>query len=482
MRPIYSLTGAFEETRRTLATASVILILTVAQPRRAHSEASTDAKFMYYQEDKGRIQVLAPTVMRQIETDSGWTIKLDGIYNAISGATPTGAPPVQRAQVQSYVAPTSSGSGSSPTATPTSSPAPVKSNHEDEHENDSLLGSLMNRLGMSKSHFSAATGVTPTVSPVSTTPATTSPSTTPAPASSGGSSSTQASSPSTTTSSPSSSSEIPLVNFSDTRWAFNIGLSKKVGQHTPGAQFSFSQESDYQSTGVSLQDAIDFNKKNTTLTFGGALTHDSLNPANGRDSATKDTVDALLGITQVLTPTTLLTANIAVGQVTGFISDPYKVVELNGALTYEKRPESKTKEIIYVGINQFITPLDAAIELGVRHYGDSFGISAETVMLAWYQKLGEHFVLSPSFRYYNQTAANFYSVRFSGSPEFYSSDYRESGLTGTSFGLKLIWMPTSRFSLDAGVERYQQKGSDGVTDPEMYPSATLFIVGAHWAV
>lgn len=255
-----------------------------------------------------------------------------------------------------------------------------------------------------------------------------------------------------------------------------------MGQHTPSGQLSYSQESDYLSTGISLQDAVDFNRKNTTLLFGGAYTHDALTPANNRPSDTKDTIDVLLGVTQVLSPTTLLTANIALGQVTGFISDPYKLVELNGDLTFEKRPESKTKQIVYLGLNQFITPLDASVELGIRHYGDSFGLNAETITLAWYQKMGEHFILSPSFRYYTQTAADFYNVRFSGSPEFYSSDYRISSLTGTSYGLKLIWLPTSQFSMDVGVERYQQKGNDGVTDPEMYPTATMFIIGAHWAL
>lgn len=271
-----------------------------------------------------------------------------------------------------------------------------------------------------------------------------------------------------------------MADFSDSRWAFNLGLSKRMGDHTPGGQLSFSQESDYQSTGISLQDAVDFNRKNTTLLFGGAFTHDSLKPANGRPSDTKDTIDAILGITQVVSPTTLFTANISVGQVSGFISDPYKLVELNGVLTYEKRPESKTKQILYLGLNQFVTPLNGSMELGMRHYGDSFGISAETLTLAWYQRLGDRFIVSPSFRYYTQKAADFYDVRFTGSPEFYSSDYRVSAYDAISYGLKLIWMPTPGLTLDAGMERYQQQGSDGMTDPDMYPAATIFIIGARW--
>jgi hypothetical protein len=481
----------FCEARKALATTVVIISLMVATPRKAISEEFTDAKFMYYQEDNNRIRVLAPSVVKQFETESGWVIKVDGIYNAISGATPTGAPPVRRRAAPLQAAPSSSTPASSVvTVAPVSSSPVTQAEHEEEEENDSLFSTLFKGFSSPKSKFSASTGATPVVGGGATTPAaapsTTATSPASVPSSSSGSASSSSSSGTPATSQPASvpgsSSDIPLADFSDTRWAFNLGLSKRVGQHTPGTLLSFSQESDYQSMGISLQDAIDFNRKTTTLLVGGALTHDALSPANGRENSTKDTVDALLGITQVLTPTTLLTANIAVGQVTGFISDPYKVVELNGNLTYEKRPDSKTKQIVYLAINQFITPLDAGIELGLRHYGDSFGLSAETLSLAWYQKLGNHFILSPSLRYYTQTAADFYDVRFTGSPEFYSSDYRVSAFTGTSFGLKLTWLPTSRFALDAGVERYQQKGDDGITDPALYTGATVVIIGAHWAL
>ena len=79
--------------QRSLTIDTIILTLYLDTPRRAQSEDSVAAKFMYYQEDKNRIKVLAPTFMTQHETDSGWLIKLDGIYNSITGAPPTGAPP-----------------------------------------------------------------------------------------------------------------------------------------------------------------------------------------------------------------------------------------------------------------------------------------------------------------------------------------------------------------------------------------------------
>lgn len=472
--------------RKSAATFTLFFFLTLSPPRRSHAENSADAKFLYYQEDKNRIRVLAPTFMSQYETESGWTIKLDGIYNSITGATPTGAPPSRN--VTSL--PTTTRYEPQPQSTPAPTVTPVTTTpqprNDGENEHDSYTTRSRGTQSLSNTRFSAVTGATPAVTPppTSTPPATSSGSTGSAPSSgsTGAAPSSQSTPSSQQAAAPAPKSGVPLADFSDNRWGFNLGLSKRMGQHTPGGQFSFSQESDYQSAGISLQDAIDFNKKNTTLLVGGALTHDTLSPSNGRPSETKDSIDAILGITQVLSPTTLLTANIEVGQVSGFISDPYKVVELNNTLTYEKRPESKTKEIIYIGIDQFITPLNGSIEVGLRHYGDSFGINSETISLAWFQKVGDHFIVSPSARYYTQTAADFYDIRFTGSPEFYSSDYRLSAFKATSFGLKFIWLPSARLTMDVGVERYQQSGSDGKTDTDMYPAATLFIIGAHWAL
>lgn len=465
---------AIPDPRKSTATAIIVFALTVLPPRRSHAEDSMDAKFMYYQEDKDRIKVLAPEISVQQETDTGWIIKLDGIYNSISGATPSGAPPKAPAPVN-YVRSAPTSTSSSPTPTTPTVTTGGGNDRKPEGEDDALLKRRSNFPAAIYSAVTAATPAptpTPTPTPSGTTTSTPAPASTPASSGSASSTTQQAAQ-------PANSSRIPLADFEDTRWAFNIGLSKRVGDHTPGVQASYSQESDYLSTGLSLQDTIDFNKKNTILAVGGAYTHDSLTPANGRPSETKDSLDALLGISQVLTKTTVLTANLTVGQVSGFISDPYKLSEVNGQLVYENRPDSKTKEILYVGLQQFITPLDASIDLGLRYYTDSFGINAETVSLAWFQKVTPGFIISPIVRYYTQTAADFYDVRFSGTPEFYSSDYRVSDLTSISYGVKFIWMPTAKLTLDAGVERYEMSGNDGKTDPEMYPTALLFLVGAH---
>ena len=58
----------------------------------------------------------------------------------------------------------------------------------------------------------------------------------------------------------------PIEN--DLRRAANLELDCKLGNHTITPGFAWSQEHDYLSYGVSLNDAIEFNDKNTILQLG----------------------------------------------------------------------------------------------------------------------------------------------------------------------------------------------------------------------
>ncbi|MCX7009015.1 MAG: DUF3570 domain-containing protein, partial [Kiritimatiellaeota bacterium] len=98
--------------------------------------------------------------------------------------------------------------------------------------------------------------------------------------------------------------------------------------------------------------------------------------------------------------------------------------------------------------------------------------------LTVYKKLGTDWIVRPMLRYYRQNAADFYAVRFSGAPDVYSADYRLSAIESLGYGLKLIWKPTKSLSFDVDVERYMQRGLDGITSSDLYPNATIVMVGA----
>jgi len=470
----------------------VVVALAIGQPRRARGEDSADFKVMQYHEDGNRINVFAPTFVMQKDLNHCITIKIDGLYNSISGATPTGAP-MQFNQNSVLLPPplaTPSPAGGrggtrSVTTTPGSgTPAGGNSGGDEDNDRDvagrvllipqtsALTGNTAQILPAALTTWNSLTGATvispPTPAPTPTpkpkpSPAAPSPAPSPTPA------------PPVTP--PASKGILPTADFSDHRYSVNAELSAHLDSHTPSVQLSYSTENDYDSIGVSLKDAMDLNHKNTTIVGGVAYTLDTIRPANRTSVESKHSLDGVVGLSQVLDVRTLLAVNLTVGTVDGFLSDPYKVVELNGALASEHRPDKKNKQIVHVSLTRYIDSLDAGVEASYRYYMDSFGIRGNTAELMWHQKIGSSLIVRPLLRYYKQSAADFYSVRFTGNPEFYSSDYRVSEFESFGYGIKLVWLPADNLTFDISLERYDQRGKDGVTPEEIYPKANVAIVG-----
>jgi hypothetical protein len=261
-------------------------------------------------------------------------------------------------------------------------------------------------------------------------------------------------------------------------------------------QVAYSQESDYRSLGIALNDAIDFNEKNTTFSWGLSHTFDQILPNVGEDPAItsprdKDTTDGLLGISQVLDQNTVVGANLTLGYSDGYLSDPYKRVLFDDfpytpgfpfTVFPENRPGHKFRQVAFVSLQRYFEPLNGAADVSYRFYHDSFGILAHTASIQWNQKIGKHVTFSPMFRYYTQTAADFYGTHFPGDPtdtatypipEFYSADYRLSALNTYTYGASLSVHVHKNVSLEVDYKRYTMHGTDGVTAAAQYPNANV---------
>ncbi len=287
------------------------------------------------------------------------------------------------------------------------------------------------------------------------------------------------------------SEKVPLASLEDQRYALSFELPATYQQHRLTPQFSYSEEDDYLSLGAALNYSIDLNQKNTTLNAGWSHNWDTIRPRGFLfQTAHKNSDDFLLGVNQLLGPKTVLTVNLTYGHSRGYMNDQYKGVlfdndpqvdPLAPALSAEKRPETRDRYIAYASVTQDISPLDASIEGSYRFFHDSYGINAHTLGMMWFQKIGKHVVLSPVFRYYVQSEADFYATRFpdsSAPPGLYSADYRLSELNTFTYGVVLSVKPVKWLTLDASYKRYVMQGLDHVTSQSAYPSAHIFTLGA----
>jgi len=293
-------------------------------------------------------------------------------------------------------------------------------------------------------------------------------------------------------------SVVAKATIEDIRRAGFLEMPVKLRNHTITPQFAYSKESDYESIGVSLNDAIDLNEKNTTITLGVSHSFDQILPnigASVTQPEDKDTTDALIGITQLLGPNTILSANVTVGYSSGFLNDPYKRVLFDDFPYFppfpytvfpENRRDHKLREVVYVSLQHFFEKLNGAIEGSYRFHHDDFGVFAHTLSAQWNQKIGKHVVISPLFRYHVQSAADFYATHFPGDPtdpisfpipEYYSADYRLSELYSITYGVLASIHVHNQVSVDLAYKRYLMKGTDGVTADDQYPQAHIWTAG-----
>ncbi|MCX6952869.1 MAG: DUF3570 domain-containing protein [Verrucomicrobia bacterium] len=297
---------------------------------------------------------------------------------------------------------------------------------------------------------------------------------------------------------PAGTTQVPLSQLHDRRKAWNADLSRQFSHVNVAVGFGNSRESDYVSNGWSLNTLTDFNQKNTTLLAGVAGTDDDIKVFFQTPRVKKRSNDVIVGLTQLLDPRTSVSVNLTWGRVTGFLADPYKLVQKNTELfpgvslplTFaENRPHERNKGILFLSLNRSYPGLRGALDASYRFYHDTYGTDAHTLDVAWFQRVGEKVILRPWVRYYDQTAAEFYHYNLdatsvtpvSGRPPttgpFYSSDFRLSAMRTVTYGLKVIWNVTDSIALDAALEQYDMHGRDGVTPASAYCTARIVTAG-----
>ncbi|ACB74894.1 DUF3570 domain-containing protein [Opitutus terrae] len=290
---------------------------------------------------------------------------------------------------------------------------------------------------------------------------------------------------------------VPLTTIHDRRKAWGAEFFRQFPRIGVTLGAANSRESDYVSTGWSLNTLTDFNQKNTTLLLGVAGTDDDIKVFYQTERAKKRTTDLIAGVTQLLDARTSVVFNLGYGHSEGFHADPYRLIQKRVEIfpgvvlprTFgENRPDERDKWTAYAAVNRAYPALHGAVEANYRWFHDSFGTNAHTVELAWFQQLGARLTLRPGIRYYQQSAADFYRIDLEGTNilpgerpnpagPFFSADYRLSALRSTTYGLKAIATLTEHWQLDASIERYEMRGRDGLTSPSAYPRAVLVNVG-----
>ncbi len=295
-----------------------------------------------------------------------------------------------------------------------------------------------------------------------------------------------------------------LAELEDVRNGVLAALSQQIGDHRVELELSHSRESDYLSQGISLSDKWELNQKNTTLSFGLNYLNDTI-VVRGTDDQNKRSYDLFLGFSQVLDRKTVLTANLTLGYAEGYLNDQYKTIQRTeqvpipgGSITIdrlyrENRPSTRLRGVLQLQGTHFFDQANAALDAVARFTQDDYGVSSQSIQLEWRQGLFRKLEITPFFRYYQQTAADFFYNSLDGlnigKPQTYpdgsglnySSDYRLSSLATMSLGLKTRWRFTENMAASMTYEHYDMSGIGGDQAPAAaYVTASMWTFGLNF--
>ena len=246
------------------------------------------------------------------------------------------------------------------------------------------------------------------------------------------------------------------------------------------AKLSVSTEYDYFSAGLGGSYTRLFNEKNTELSFnaniyldawnaiypyelrpfgegGNGLSNDLFNQIMGDetydpsftefDRETRNSYSVGLNFSQILSKKIQGSLALDLVQQEGLLSTPFQRVYFSDkpdvfienfhlADDVERLPDTRFKIAAGGRLNFYLNEI-FVIRSYYRFYTDDWGILSNTASIEVPVKISQKFTLYPSYRYYDQTAADYfapYEEHFS-TEEFYTSDYDLSEYTANQYGI-----------------------------------------------
>jgi len=246
-------------------------------------------------------------------------------------------------------------------------------------------------------------------------------------------------------------------------------------------KLSLSAEHDYYSFGFGGSYTHLFNEKNTELSFSGNVFLDqwlkiypyelrsfesggsglnsylfqkysitNYSPKfNGLDGKSRNSYSAGLVLTQILSRKMQAAFLADLVMQKGLLSTPFQRVYFSDyadsyienfhlADDVERLPDSRMKIAIGARLNYYLNE-QIVFRTFYRYYTDDWGVNSQTASIEIPVKLGNRFTIYPSYRYYKQTAADYFAgyEAHVSTEKYYTSDYDLSAFSANQYGLGL---------------------------------------------
>lgn len=189
--------------------------------------------------------------------------------------------------------------------------------------------------------------------------------------------------------------------FHERRQAGDVEVTRYFARASVSVDAGRSGENDYVSRFLSAHGTASSPDQNTTWLYGFGVANDRIAPVNNIvQGARKHTTELMAGVTRVLTPHDLVQAVLTHTRGRGYFSMPYKYVD--------NRPPAHDQDTVLLRWNHHVSAGGGTSRASYRYYRDSWGVRAHTAGAEFAQPAGAGFTVTPSLRYYTQSAASFY--------------------------------------------------------------------------
>jgi hypothetical protein len=177
------------------------------------------------------------------------------------------------------------------------------------------------------------------------------------------------------------------------------------------------------------------------------------------ERAGRSTTNANLGITQLLSPTTVGHLDYGVTLQNGVLGNTWNAVPLETGIYGDERLPSFRQRHAFVGRLAQWLPWRGALHLYYRFYVDDWGLLAHSAEAELYQRVGRLLWLRATYRVHQQNGVSFFTTSASPSATLRSADSDLAPFVAQTFGGAVgIDLPMTRrlrmISADIGYERY----------------------------
>ncbi len=232
-----------------------------------------------------------------------------------------------------------------------------------------------------------------------------------------------------------------LPSFDEVRHEFNFGFAQLIGGGILTGDAIYSTESDYTSSTLIGNFTQYFAENNTSIQLGVVRSWDKVFPKTKNWKKNKNVTTINANFSQVVSKDLILQLLSTYTDNNGLLSDNYQLVPItiNGAdSSFDPvHPDLRIRRAAALSLKYRLTD-KSSLQVGYRHYWDSWDITANTYSANYQRYLSKHVILGVGWRGNFQNRAFFFKPKYLTPEQYMTVDIKLDAGYSNELQLNLI--------------------------------------------